>query len=660
MKKIYSLFITLFFAIPMMAEGWPNSYSGVMLQGFYWNSFTDSKWVKLEKQADNFSGYFDLIWVPQSGKCQSSTSMGYDPYYFFNQNSSFGTVDELKSMISTFKSKGIGTLADVVINHHNTTGWFSFPAETYNGKTYQLLSTDIVANDDNGKTKTQATTDGVNLSNNNDEGEGWDGMRDLDHKSTNVQTVIKAYEKFLLELGYIGFRYDMVKGFNGSHVGDYNDAAGVTYSIGECWDSNSTIENWINATSKKSAAFDFQFRYNVRDAINNNDWSSLNSTNNLIHDANYRQYAITFVENHDTEKRSDADQDPILSDTLAANAYLLAMPGTPCVFYKHLQAYPTEIKAMIDARKAAGVTNTSSYINYRSQKAYYANNVTGSNGQLLVVVGSGMDEPSTSSWVKILSGHHYAYYLSPATEVPFADKPSGEYTEAFHVALTAVSATSGAKLVYTLDGTIPTASSKSVASGADLTISNSCTLKVGLLVNGKVTKTITRNYTIKAKEEEISTDIKIYVNADNAGSEWSSWAKGINYWTWNDSGNLYTTWPGKSMTTTATVNKKNWIVAQYTVTTSNPTVGVVFSMGTGSPQTEDKTDISKTSYLEISSEKDSQGHYTINDVTATGIEGVVTDDDNENGNWYTLQGVSISEPKLAGIYIHNGKKIIIQ
>src|SRR5574344_870706 len=197
MKKIYSLFITLFFAIPMMAEGWPNSYSGVMLQGFYWNSFTDSKWVKLEKQADNFSGYLDLIWVPQSGKCQSSTSMGYDPYYFFNQNSSFGTVDELKSMISTFKSKGIGTLADVVINHHNTTGWFSFPAETYNGKTYQLLSTDIVANDDNGKTKTQATTDGVNLSNNNDEGEGWDGMRDLDHKRDRKSTRLNSSHQII-------------------------------------------------------------------------------------------------------------------------------------------------------------------------------------------------------------------------------------------------------------------------------------------------------------------------------------------------------------------------------------------------------------------------------------------------------------------------------
>ena len=42
---------------------------------------------------------------------------------------------------------------------------------------------------------------------------------------------------------------------------------------------------------------------------------------------------------------------------------------------------------MIDARKLAGVTNTSSYQVYRSSKDYYANVVTGTNGKLLVVVG---------------------------------------------------------------------------------------------------------------------------------------------------------------------------------------------------------------------------------------------------------------------------------
>ena len=83
-----------------------------------------------------------------------------------------------------------------------------------------MLPTDIVANDDGGATKTWTNSKGISLSSNNDEGEDWSGCRDLDHKSTNVQTIIKAYENFLIkDLGYIGFRYDMVKGFNASHGG---------------------------------------------------------------------------------------------------------------------------------------------------------------------------------------------------------------------------------------------------------------------------------------------------------------------------------------------------------------------------------------------------------------------------------------------------------
>lgn len=276
MKRILSTIFTVCLSLSMMAQGWPANYGGVMLQGFSWDSYDDSQWTRLESQAPEIAKYFDLIWVPQSGKClEEHRVMGYTPYYYFNQNSSFGTEAELKSMISTYKKLGTGIIADIVINHHNTTGWFGFPAETYNGVTYQFQTTDITANDDGGATAAEAKSEGVSLSANNDEGEDWSGMRDLDHKSSNVQAIIKAYEKFLLEdMGYTGFRYDMVKGFAGSHVGDYNKAAGVEYSVGEYWDGTKKIKSWIDATEKESAAFDFQFRYDVRDAINGNKWTN--------------------------------------------------------------------------------------------------------------------------------------------------------------------------------------------------------------------------------------------------------------------------------------------------------------------------------------------------------------------------------------------------
>ena len=139
-----------------------------------------------------------------------------------------------------------------------------------------------------------------------------------------------------------------------------------------------------------SAAFDFQFRYRVRDAINNTDWRWLGYDEKpLSADNYYKQYAVTFVENHDTEHRiNGAEQDPIRSDTLAANAYLLAMPGTPCVFYTHWRDCKYNLKQMILARCLAGICNTSSREEKYSARDYYAATVTGKNSTLLCVVGN--------------------------------------------------------------------------------------------------------------------------------------------------------------------------------------------------------------------------------------------------------------------------------
>ena len=407
---------------PSNIVGWPANYSGIMLQAFYWDGYADAQWTTLEKQVDNLATTFDLVWIPQSANC-GGQSMGYDDLYWFsNYNSSFGTGDELKSMIKTFKAKGIGTIADVVINHRkNVSNWVDFPKETYNGVTYELKSTDICGNDDGGKTKTWAQQNGYTLGN-NDTGEGWDGMRDLDHKSENVQNNVKAYLKMLLnDFGYIGFRYDMVKGYSGQYTKLYNNDAKPQFSVGECWDGTNTIKNWIEATEKTSAAFDFQFRYTVRNAANGGDWRKLSQQNDgnwplvssRYNNGNYRQYAVTFVENHDTEKRPNAVQDPLKKDTLAANAYLLAMPGTPCVFLKHWMTYPKQIANMAAVRKAVGITNMSTYDEVASNQGYYAVQVDGNGSKkLLCVVGTkAADYTPDAAWKMVISGYHYAYYV---------------------------------------------------------------------------------------------------------------------------------------------------------------------------------------------------------------------------------------------------------
>ena len=673
MKKIYSTLVALLATANMFAQGWPANYSGVMLQGFSWDSYDYSQWSILEKQADDMKGFIDLVWLPQSGKCIETTQvMGYKPYYYFNQNSSFGTEAELRSLIAKFKANGIGAIADVVVNHRNTDGWFTFPAETYNGVTYKMLPTDICKNDDGGATATQAKKDGVSLSNNYDDGTDFGGCRDIDHKSENVQKIIKAYLKFLKEdIGYTGFRYDMVKGFSGTHVGEYNDATGIEYSVGEYWDGNPSIINWINKTNKKSAAFDFQFRYNVRDAVGVKDnkivsaqnWSKLKSDYNLMHDATYRQYAITFVENHDMQYRSkDEQQDSLMRDTLAANAYMLAMPGTPCIFQPHWRAYKQELKSMIEARKLAGITNMSNYVNKYSKKTCFANETTGDKAKLIVIVGNNTKEYTPSAdYAQILEGYHYRYYLSKSAETAWCNIPSGEYEAGFRAKLTAVSQNSNAKLVYTTDGTAPTAKSKQVATGSTINIDETCTLKVGLLSNGTVTGIRTYNYTIKAFEPYTIT---IYANADQV----TNWGSAMYFYAWNSSETITKAWPGTAVTATKTLNGKKWYYMDFKIKSKDAIVNIIFNQGngTGKKQTVDIKAVNSTKYYEITTTQ-SQGKYTYKDVTAiwapTGITAAPTIDNtaSKDNAWYTLSGMKMMQkPNQPGIYIHQGKKQIIK
>ena len=674
MKKIFTTLAAVLASVNMFAQGWPANHSGVMLQGFYWDSYFDSKWTNLEAQAPELSQYFNLVWIPQSANCGGDKSMGYDDFYWFtNYNSSFGNEKELRSLIQTFKSNGIGTIADVVINHRkNVSNWVDFPVETYKGVTYEMKSTDICANDDGGKTKKWADENGYKLSSIYDTGEDWDGMRDLDHSSQNVQTIVKAYLDMLLnDFGYAGFRYDMVKGYSGKFTGIYNDATKPTYSVGEYWDGNvSVVKNWLNATKVNgqitSAAFDFPIRYVVRDAIKAN-WSTV-KTDGLANDPAYKQYAITFVENHDTEYRSASEQqDPIRKDTLAANAYILASCGTPCVFYKHWIDCKQDIKAMINARQLAGITNTSNTtFNAYKGNGYNGIMTTGTKTSLLAIVGPNANKFEVSNaYAEILNGYHYRYFMPKTANVAWVDLASGDYEDTMKAKLVAVSNEDNAKLVYTTNGTEPTASSKKAKSGEEIEIPfGETTLKVGLLIDGVVSGVLTRTYKVEKPAAFEPYDITVYANADKVG-----WTSGFNFWAWCDSPNENLTvsgkWPGDKVTQSKEIEGKKWFYQTYKIKSKSYMVSFVFSTGTGSPQTVNFANINKDTYLEIQNEKDG-AKYKIKDVTAnmpsTGISHPIIDNNAQNNpSWYTLSGMKmIEKPNQAGIYIHQGKKVIIK
>lgn len=603
MKKIIlslTLFLSLTIGTATASQGWPANYGGVMLQGFYWDSFIDTQWMYLESQSDELSRYFSLIWVPQSGYCGGGNNMGYTPMYYFRHDSSFGTEDQLRSMISTYKKKGTGIIADVVINHRNNMGvngsWVDYPTEVYKGQTYRMTSTDICANDDAGQTKAWASKNGVSLSPNNDTGEDWNGCRDIDHKSANVQTCVKAYLKYLLEdLGYTGFRYDMVKGYSASYTGDYNHTVKPEFSVGEYWDGNaSNVQRWMDGTKVdgqiQSGAFDFAFRYTCRDAANGNNWSKLGGVTSAT-SSTYNRYAVTFVENHDTEYRSaSAAQDPLRKDTLACNAWLLANPGTPCVFYKHWMACKHDIKLMIEARHLVGITNQSAYVTMASSQEYCVRAVTGTNGKLLVVVGSNPDKCNVpQGYTKLLSGHHYRYYVSAEC--------------------------------------------------------NTATWQ----------QTVSR-----VEKEEQHHDFQPHTATVYVKPNFSP----LYFYIWDSNNNtqLNGNWPGKEITATCQINGETWYYQTVDTKTYDYYFNIIFNQGSGKPQTSDIGHINSDRYFIATLSGSSISFQDV--TSTVGIDRVITDPDDVDAQTgtpaptaYDLQGRRLVRP-AAGLYIMNGKKHI--
>lgn len=596
-------------------NAWPEQYTGVMLQGFYWDSFAESKWTYLTEQATELSSYFDLIWVPNSGKAANNPSMGYDPVYWMsNHNSSFGTESELRTMIQTYKELGTGIIEDVVINHRSgATNWTDFPTETYKGVTYEwgpwaICSTDEVKDAPGQERPTGAP----------DTGDDFNGSRDLDHTNEKVQAGVKAYLDYLKnDLGYAGWRYDMVKGYNPYYVGMYNMSAGNRFSVGEYWDNYDNITNWIQGTRMNSAAFDFPFKYAVNEAFHSNDMTKLVWKRNgeldqpagLIHMDTYTRYAVTFIDNHDTYRE---DYNRMNGDVVRANAYMLMMPGTPCVFYKHWLDHKDAIGRLIDIRKAVGVHNQSEVKVLHLTNGCFCAEVTGLNGKVAVKIGPDMYTPEGYGESDLKAfGDGYAVWtkVNVAKQAVTMSPEPGYYEGGVTVTLNLENGEQGTKIAYTTDGSVPSASNGTqVEPGYQIQVSGKMTIKAVAVKDGKeVSRVVSGTY-----KTELNP-ITVYLEKP----EWSV----VNYYAWLSDADhtiVLGNWPGTAMTETKTIAGREWFY--YTFPGEYDNINVIFNNGTD--QTVDISNITEDAYFCLDSF--SGKTITVTDVTDSMSGSVVT------------------------------------
>ena len=409
------------------ASAVPEQCTDVMLQAFYWKSASDytygsSKWYTLKAQADEINSYFDIVWLPPS--CVANDEMGYLPKQYSNQNCKMGGDIELKQLIAAFHSGNTKVLADVVINHAgNNNTWVDFLEQDFGtyGK-FQPVSTWITSNDEaQGKgTLGSHADDGQDPNTAN-----YKSARDWDHLNTNVQNMCRAYTQWLKNvMKYDGFRFDYCGGFHVSHVNDYVSAAKPYFSVMEYWNGDASIlKQRIDQAGKNTLTFDFAtFHKAIQEGIAVGKYNNL--TTPTLRGKGYSKYAVTFVDNHDTFNRADINNTDAGNSfdgrtTLAnrelmmqCNAFILSMPGIPCVFYPHWYTYKSEIKEMIHARKSAGIHSESSVIYEESSADSYKATIQGKYGLILLYLGTAASSSVPAEFKQAIKSSKVAMYYT--------------------------------------------------------------------------------------------------------------------------------------------------------------------------------------------------------------------------------------------------------
>ncbi|MBR1877994.1 MAG: hypothetical protein IJ814_03190 [Paludibacteraceae bacterium] len=386
----------------------PSQCEDVLMQAFFNESYDNSaagvselgntQWSTLLAQSEEISSYFDLVWLPPSA---AGDGMGYHPKNYGNQNSNWGSAAELASLLNALHDGGTKVVADIVINHcQSTNGWLGFPEFDFGEYGKFQPSGAWVCKNDEVNTNPEAGADYGKATGSYDDGENWEGARDWAHDMPEVQNMFKAYLQWMREVvGYDGFRYDKGDGFNNWHHDNYNKAAGPYIAFMECYSNTDEIWSRIQQANYNLMALDFDTKWHVFDAFAGWDYNGKNDSprGDGLLGRNNGRYAVTFIDSHDWFLRSDNENEfggrgNSLTETmkarlLQANAFLLSMPGVPCVFYPHWKKHKEFIKPMIEARKLAGVHSESEVRDEYATSTGYQATIVGKYGYLILCLG---------------------------------------------------------------------------------------------------------------------------------------------------------------------------------------------------------------------------------------------------------------------------------
>ena len=361
-----------------------------LMQYFEWYLPSDGQhWSRLAADAPHLANLgIRKVWMPPAFKATSANDVGYGVYDLFdlgefNQKGTvrtkYGFKEDYLQAIQALKEAGIQPMADVVLNHKAAAdglekfevvevdpndrtivltepftikGWTKFTFDGRNGAYndfhwhwYHFTGTDYDASRNKsgiyqiqGDNKGWAQDDLVDSENGN-----YDYLMyaDIDFKHPEVVENLNQWATWFIETtGVQGFRLDAVKHidsfFMKNFIQQITDKYGEDfYVFGEFWNGDEQSNNdYLASIDYQFDLVDVALHHNLFRASQEGENFDLTTIFNGSLVANHPENAVTFVDNHDTQRGQALES--TVGEWFKPAAYaliLLREVGLPCVFY---------------------------------------------------------------------------------------------------------------------------------------------------------------------------------------------------------------------------------------------------------------------------------------------------------------------------------------
>ena len=361
-----------------------------LMQYFEWYLPDDGQhWNRLAEDVPNLAAKgIRKVWMPPAFKGTGSNDVGYGVYDLFDLGefdqkgtvrTKYGLKEEYLRAIEVLSQNGIEAIADVVLNHKAAADYkerftvvevdpndrnveisepfeieawmhFAFPGrnKTYNDfewHWYHFTGTDYDAKNNRsgifliqGDNKGWANDELVDNENGN-----YDYLMyaDIDFKHPEViQNLYDWAHWFIESTGVHGFRLDAVKHidsfFMKNFIRDITEKYGEDfYVFGEFWNSDEKANNdYLENIDYRFDLVDVKLHHNLFDASKSGADYDLRTIFDQTLAKNHPESAVTFVDNHDTQRGQALES--TVEEWFKPAAYaliLLREAGLPCVFY---------------------------------------------------------------------------------------------------------------------------------------------------------------------------------------------------------------------------------------------------------------------------------------------------------------------------------------